>query len=73
MARSSECTGLYVQKVVDNAGIVREAIYAPGKGRKKAVRQFGVRHGMWVLGLITAILMAIMFLIVSGILQTDFD
>ena len=49
------------------------AIYAPGKGRKKAVRQFEARHGMWVLGLITAILMAIMFLIVSGVLRTDFD
>jgi hypothetical protein len=27
MARSSECTGLYAQKVLDTADIVREAMY----------------------------------------------
>ena len=49
------------------------AIYAPGKGRKKAVREFAIRHGLWIIGWITAILIVIMFLIVSGILRTDFD
>jgi hypothetical protein len=27
MARSSECTGLYAQKVLDTADIVREAMF----------------------------------------------
>src|ERR1700730_10656113 len=32
MARSSECTGLYAQKVLDTADIVRDAIYRQRDG-----------------------------------------
>ena len=44
MARSSECTEQYAQKVFDSAGIVRDAIfYQVGQGRMLQTRN-SARH-----------------------------
>jgi hypothetical protein len=43
------------------------------KGRKKAVKKFATREGLWMLGLLTATLIAMLILFLSGILRVDVD
>jgi hypothetical protein len=45
----------------------------PSRGRRKAVEQFSVREGFWVLGIVGVILMGIMLLALFGYLNFDMD
>ena len=47
--------------------------YATGRGRKKAVKKFTNRDGLWMVGLITAALVTMMLLWVLGIVSFDAD
>jgi uncharacterized BrkB/YihY/UPF0761 family membrane protein len=48
-------------------------IYSAGKGRRKAVKKFRLRDGLWMLGLITVFLILILFLMVNGYINVDWD
>ena len=43
----------------------------PSRGRRKAVEQFSVREGFWMLGIVGVILMVIMLLFLFGYLNAD--
>jgi hypothetical protein len=43
----------------------------PSRGRRKTVEQFTVREGVWILGIVGVILMAIMLLFLFGYLNAD--
>ena len=43
----------------------------PSRGRRKAVEQFSVREGFWMLGIVGVILMGIMLLFLFGYLNAD--
>jgi len=43
----------------------------PSRGRRKAVEQFSVREGLWMLGIVGVVLMVIMFLFLFGYLNAD--
>ena len=45
----------------------------PSRGRRKAVEQFSVREGFWMLGIVGVILMVIMLLALFGYLNFDMD
>jgi hypothetical protein len=45
----------------------------PSRGRRKAVEQFSVREGSWMLGIVGVILMVIMLLFLFGYLNVDMD
>lgn len=45
----------------------------PSRGRRKAVEQFSVREGFWMLGIIGVILMGLMLLALFGYLNFDMD
>ena len=45
----------------------------PSRGRRKAVEQFSVREGFWMLGIVGVILMVIMLLFLFGYLNVDMD
>jgi hypothetical protein len=48
--------------------------YSPhGRGRRKFVEKFGSRQGLWVLGIVGLIMMAMMVLILLGYLNVDMD
>jgi len=44
MARSSECTGSYAQKVLDGNDIVREGFYANNAGDRPVNRSWDACH-----------------------------
>jgi hypothetical protein len=44
-----------------------------GKGRKKKVRKFKVSNGLWILGIVNAILMGIVLLWMLGYVRFDMD
>ena len=46
MARSSECTGYYAHKVLDNAGIVREAMLRQQPRKQESVSLTGLVLGL---------------------------
>jgi hypothetical protein len=43
----------------------------PSRGRRKTVEQFTVREGVWILGIVGVILMAITLLFLFGYLNAD--
>ena len=43
----------------------------PSRGRRKAVEQFSIREGFWMLGIVGVILMVIMLLFLLGYLNAD--
>jgi len=45
----------------------------PSRGRRKAVEQFSVREGFWILGMVVVIVLVIMLLLLSGYLNVDMD
>jgi hypothetical protein len=45
----------------------------PSRGRRKAVEQFSVREGFWMLGIVGVVLMGIMLLFLFGYLNVDMD
>jgi hypothetical protein len=45
----------------------------PSRGRRKAVEQFSVREGFWMLGIVGVVLMVIMLLFLFGYLNVDMD
>jgi hypothetical protein len=47
--------------------------YTTGRGRKKAVKRFTSRDGLFMVGLITAALVAMMLLWLLGIVRFDAD
>jgi hypothetical protein len=47
--------------------------YSPGRGRKKAVRRFTTREGLWMVGIIAAALIGMILLWLLGILNVDVD
>jgi hypothetical protein len=47
--------------------------YTTGKGRKKAVKRFTRRDGLFMVGLITAALVGMMLLWLLGIFRFDVD
>lgn len=44
-----------------------------GRGRKKAVQEFGILKGVWMVAVLTAIMLAILLLFQIGLLRTDMD
>lgn len=47
-------------------------IYSPfGRGRRKAVEKFTSRKGLWMLGIVVAILMGMMSLMLFGYLNAN--
>jgi len=47
--------------------------YPTGNGRKKAVKRFTNRDGLWMVAMITAALVAMMLLWLLGIVHFDAD
>jgi hypothetical protein len=48
--------------------------YSPfGRGRRKFAEKFTSRQGLWLLGIVAVIMMAMMLLIVLGYLNVDID
>jgi hypothetical protein len=48
--------------------------YSPfGRGRRKFAEKFTSRQGLWLLGILAAIMMAMMLLILLGYLNLDID
>jgi hypothetical protein len=45
----------------------------PPRGRKRVIRNFTVRHGFWLLGVVTAIMLFIYLLWGLGIIRFDAD
>ena len=48
-------------------------ISSMGKGRKKKVKKFKFSNGLWILGIVNAILMTIVLLWMMGYLHFDVD
>jgi hypothetical protein len=48
-------------------------IYNPGKGRKRAVKKFTNRDGLWMVLLIIAVMVIMMVLWMVGIFRLDAD
>jgi hypothetical protein len=44
-----------------------------GRGRKKAVVEFGVLNGLWMIAVVTAATIAIFLLFIIGFFRTDMD
>ncbi len=44
-----------------------------GRGRKKAVRKFRIRNGLWIMALITAGMIAMLVLWLLGVFRLDAD
>jgi hypothetical protein len=49
------------------------SIYSSGRGRRKAVKKFRFRDGLWILVIITAFLIALLFLMLHGYINVDRD
>lgn len=47
--------------------------YSLGKGRKRAVRKFTIRHGLWITAMITATMVAILVLWLIDFFRFDAD
>jgi hypothetical protein len=47
--------------------------YSLGRGRKKAIKKFTTHEGGWMLGIISAVLVAIALLWMLGYLHFDVD
>jgi hypothetical protein len=47
--------------------------YTTGKGKKKAVKAFTTRQGLWMLALMVAVLLGILALWLLGFLNFDMD
>ena len=48
--------------------------YSPfGRGRRKFAEKFTSRQGLWLLGIVAVIMMAMMLLIVLGYMNVDID
>lgn len=47
--------------------------YTTGRGRKKAVKKFTTREGLWMLGIIIAALIGVLALWLLGFLSFDID
>jgi hypothetical protein len=46
---------------------------AHGRGRRKFVEKFGSRQGLWLLGIVAAIMIGMMLLILLGYMNVDMD
>jgi hypothetical protein len=44
-----------------------------GRGRKKAVKKFTVRQGLWIVIVVTALMTIISLLFMVGVFRVDFD
>jgi hypothetical protein len=44
-----------------------------GRGRKKAVKQFTVRHGLWIVIVVTTLMIVISLLFMIGVFRVDSD
>jgi hypothetical protein len=47
--------------------------YRLGRGRRNAVEKFTSRKGLWMVGIVCVILMALLLLMLLGYLNTDAD
>jgi hypothetical protein len=47
--------------------------YSPGRGRRKAVRRFTNRDGLWIVGIVSVILVGMLMLILLGYLDVNAD
>ena len=47
--------------------------YSPGRGRKKAVKRFSIRNGLWMMALIAAGMIAMVVLWLLGVIRLDAD
>jgi hypothetical protein len=47
--------------------------YRLGRGRRKAVEKFTSRKGLWMVGIVSVILMALLLLVLLGYLNADAD
>lgn len=47
--------------------------YSPGRGRKKAVKKFTIRNGLWMIALIAAGMIAMVALWLLGVFRLDAD
>ena len=45
--------------------------YSPARGRRKVVEKFTIREGLWILGILAAILMGMLLLFLFGYLNAD--
>jgi hypothetical protein len=49
------------------------SICSPGRGRRKAVRRFTIRQGLWIAGMVGVVLAGMLMLILHGYLNVDMD
>jgi hypothetical protein len=49
------------------------SIYSPGRGRRKAVRKFTIRQGLWIVAIVGAVLAGMLMLILFGYVNVDMD
>jgi len=47
--------------------------YSPGRGSKKAVKNFTIRNGLWMTALIAAGMIAMLVLWLLGVFRLDAD
>jgi hypothetical protein len=45
--------------------------YSLGRGRKKAVRKFTIREGLWMAGIIGGAMLGMLFLFLCGFFRVD--
>jgi hypothetical protein len=49
------------------------SIYSPGRGRRKEVRKFTTRQGLWIAGLVGVVMAGMLMLILLGYVNVDMD